>query len=206
MNNKYMMMNLFIMLILSSDNLLAELHDRGNGMIYDDVLNVTWLKDTNYAKTSGAHNSGLMSWQEANNWAENLTYGGFSDWRLPKTRPVNLLEYQLQFSFAGTTDIGYNIVSPQSELSYMFYINLKNSAGFDQRGNYTGCSANLETYCLENTAPFQNLIPAGYWSETLVPGSVNPFGLNTYVGFQAETSGVGYAWAVRDGDVVGECR
>ena len=31
----------------------AALHDRGGGLVYDDVLNVTWLQDANYAQTSG---------------------------------------------------------------------------------------------------------------------------------------------------------
>jgi len=31
----------------------AGLIDRGEGMIYDDVLDITWLQDSNYAKTSG---------------------------------------------------------------------------------------------------------------------------------------------------------
>ncbi len=35
-----------ILLIPFSVN--AELHDRGGGLIYDDVLDVTWLQDTNY--------------------------------------------------------------------------------------------------------------------------------------------------------------
>lgn len=39
----------------------AALWDRGNGMIYDDVLNVTWLQDANYAKTSGYHATGRMT-------------------------------------------------------------------------------------------------------------------------------------------------
>ena len=31
----------------------ATLYDRGNGMVYDSLQNLTWLKDANYAKTSG---------------------------------------------------------------------------------------------------------------------------------------------------------
>ena len=29
----------------------AALVDRGNGLLYDNVLNLTWLQDANYAKT-----------------------------------------------------------------------------------------------------------------------------------------------------------
>ena len=54
----------------------AELIDRGNGLVYDADLNITWLQDANY--------SGLtFTWDEANLWAENLIFQGFDDWRLP---------------------------------------------------------------------------------------------------------------------------
>ena len=38
-------------LLFSGTGVYAELHDRGNGLIYDDVLDVTWLQDANYAAT-----------------------------------------------------------------------------------------------------------------------------------------------------------
>ncbi len=63
----------------------AILIDRGGGLIYDDVLNITWLQDANYAKTSGHDADGVMSWESAIEWTNQLTYGGFDDWRLPKT-------------------------------------------------------------------------------------------------------------------------
>jgi hypothetical protein len=39
----------------------AALWDRGGGLIYDDVLNITWLQDANYAKTSGYDADGRMT-------------------------------------------------------------------------------------------------------------------------------------------------
>jgi len=62
----------------------ATLIDRGNGMIYDSNQNLTWLQDTNYAKTSGYDDDGLMGWDDAMAWVANLTYGGYDDWRLPR--------------------------------------------------------------------------------------------------------------------------
>lgn len=53
-------------------------------LIYDNDLNLTWLADANYSKSSGYHSTGLMTWNEANNTcAANLTFQGNSDWRLP---------------------------------------------------------------------------------------------------------------------------
>ena len=42
----------------------AGLIDRGNGMIYDDVQDITWLQDANLAGKN-------MTWYESMAWAEN---------------------------------------------------------------------------------------------------------------------------------------
>jgi hypothetical protein len=61
----------------------AMLIDRGGGMIYSTDMNVTWLQDAKYARTSGYDADGEMNWFEAMEWAQNLSYGGYDDWRLP---------------------------------------------------------------------------------------------------------------------------
>ncbi len=53
----------------------AELWDRGGGLIYDDVLDITWLQDANYAATKtfgvpGIEANGVMSWYTANDWID----------------------------------------------------------------------------------------------------------------------------------------
>jgi hypothetical protein len=126
---------------------------RGNGMVYDTVLGITWLQDVTYARTSGADVDGVFSYQGANNWANNLVYGGFDDWRLPTLRPVN---GGTQFSsvdagarFDGSSDYGFNIAYPGrpgdpagvsagftgNELAHMFHVNLGNLAQFRTDGS-----------------------------------------------------------------------
>jgi len=58
--------------LLASGSAQASLIDRGDGLIYDNVLNITWLKDANYAKTSSYASDGRMTWSAANTWATNL--------------------------------------------------------------------------------------------------------------------------------------
>ena len=43
---KYVLVLLCLSVSLSVN---AALYDRGNGLIYDDVLDITWLQDANYA-------------------------------------------------------------------------------------------------------------------------------------------------------------
>ncbi len=65
----------------------AGLISRPGGMVYDSDLDITWLADANYAMTSLYDADGLMDWDSANTWANDLVYGGFSDWRLPTADP-----------------------------------------------------------------------------------------------------------------------
>ena len=63
----------------------SALIDRGNGLIYDTELDITWLSDANYSMTSGFDSDGRMQWIDAFNWARNLEYSGFTNWRLPQS-------------------------------------------------------------------------------------------------------------------------
>jgi hypothetical protein len=65
-----------ILLLTMLETVHAELIDRGNGLVYDADLNITWLQDANL--------SGLtLTWDEANLWAEDLVFQNYDDWRLP---------------------------------------------------------------------------------------------------------------------------
>jgi hypothetical protein len=62
----------------------AVLVDRGNGLIYDSNLNVTWLEDANFAQSSGFDVDGRMMRNDAVAWVDALEFAGYSDWRLPR--------------------------------------------------------------------------------------------------------------------------
>jgi len=68
---------LFSVISLNAVFTNAQVIDRKNGMIYDPVQNLTWTKNADI--------KGRMTWNEAMEWAENLEYGGYTDWRLPTT-------------------------------------------------------------------------------------------------------------------------
>jgi hypothetical protein len=174
----------------------ATLYDRGGGLIYDDVLDITWLQDTNYAKTSGYDFDGFMTWYDAMAWADSLVYGGYDDWRLPTT-----VHGLYVYGYDGTTTAGYNITS--SEMGYMYYENLLNLGLFATDGTYPqpGWS-----WVPSNTGPFINLQPYDYYSGTEYPslvGFVWFFGFGgVYQGLVRKGWSWGRAWAVRPGDSV----
>jgi hypothetical protein len=152
---------------------------------YDPNLNMTWLRDWNYAKTSGyattnaggtgenaIYSSGAMGWNAAKTWASNLTVGGFSGWRLPEvtdTGRPGCNDYTLG------TDCGYNVygyggsmpgvvINPGaatlSPMAYLWYVELGNKAFLDIYGNPQ------PGFGLENAGPFINMQSSAYWSGT----------------------------------------
>ncbi len=196
----------------------ATLIDRGGGLIYDDVLNITWLQDANYAKTSGYDADGLMNWGDANTWAANLSYGGYSDWRLPTM--IDTGSPGCDWANSGT-DCGYNVQTRDagtgtvySEMAYMYYVNLglkgysnpdgstRTDWGIFGNGTYNGFDQS--SFGQTDVGLIDNLQEYLYWSGVeYAPNSTNAWYFGTYGGFQGpdgEVSGY-YAWAVRPGDV-----
>ena len=176
------------MFVLSALSFVANaaLVDRGNGLIYDNTLDITWLQDANYAQTSGFDSNGLMTYDTAIAWAGGLSYSGYDDWRLPTTSYPDPTCSLHPSSPEGTGCTG-------SEMGHLFEID--------------GISKS-------DPGLFLNVQPAlgeGYWSETEyspypVP-FVAAFGFNFSpggsFGYQtwATKSNNFYAWAVTEGDV-----
>jgi hypothetical protein len=186
----------------------ASLVDRGGGMIYDSDLNITWLQDANYAFTSGAFdwvnwysNNGALYWTDANSWAENLTYGGYSDWRLP-TMPI-----------PSNATTGYN-GSAINELDHLYYVELGN----DGNGDFfnTGLFINLYTHKYWTGTDYitQSGVP-GPWPEYQIAEQKGTFSFgngrtgsfayycNTEPNYCSMTGGTAYVMVVRNGDVGG---
>lgn len=161
--------------------------------IYDSFLDITWLRDADYAVTSGYHASGMMSWHEATTWAANLSFYNpvknitYDDWRLPATmQPDPSCSNQTSGVSGGFGCMG-------SELGHLFYFGLSGTAG-----HTISQSGDPDFYA------FTHLYNEPYWSGTEAPDSSRAWYFNTYSGFQAtslKTGGPGFAWAVTSGDV-----
>lgn len=216
-NMKYftVALSVFTFVTLSNPS-YANLYDRGGGLLYDDVLNVTWLQDANYAKSSGYNSDGQMTWAAANEWVANLEYFdtvrnvNFTDWRLPAVEPIGTT-FNYQWDYTGLTDEGYNITSPNSELSYMYYVNLGLKGWYSTSGNHpTGfgvLGGNTAIWSGQaNLGLVKNLQSYIYWS-----GSTNESypSNDAWIFVTAEGNqrdgfphpNKAFAWAVRSGDV-----
>lgn len=192
----------------------AALFDRGNGLIYDSVLDVTWMQDASYAGAGPLYTQdGAMA------WADSLSYGGFDDWRLPSTLNVD------PSCSTDDTSKRYLTLTPCSggELGHLIY-----EEGLVYQPGDSDLTPNLSFGSL---GLFENVYSNGYWtSEEYVwtgqdyedPAGTPPtaekpyprvpengFGWLFYVGSDPgghktilRSGNKRGAWAVRDGDVL----
>jgi hypothetical protein len=166
--------------LAASTSASADLIVRSGGMVYDTDRNITWLQDANYAFTSGYDSDGKMTWDAAVAWADQLIYGGSSNWRLPKSTDPN-----------GNLTSGTN--NTGSEMGHLFYTEL-------------GATANSSILSGNATqlAKFTNIISNAYWTTPQEPSNSSwAWAFFTYNGDQYpdQKTYEWYAWAVADGDI-----
>jgi len=205
----------------------ATLIDEGNGTVLDTSTNLLWLKDANYAAglsagqintiisdvgavaghtltTADFAGSGLMTWWGAMAWAQDLTFAGSDDWRLPTMTDTGAPGCAA-IAFMGT-DCGYNVDLATGELARLWYASLGNTAFYDTSGNQTGCSLSVP-YCFTNQSPFINALPSDIyldWSPTeYAPLNISAWYFNVYGGYQYAVvkEQTAHGWAVRSATV-----
>jgi hypothetical protein len=177
---------LFIFFFSISNTIHAALIDRGDGMIYDDVLDVTWLQDATYLTNY---------YLAALEWVDSLEHAGYDDWRLPSVITSD------------GPDAGGNLVNvTESEVSHLLLNTL---------GNTVDPAPPLGTPSVELTScgPFLDLTYDGcggehydhpWWLDASAEGpDITYWTFNVWAGEHTphHTAHSGFVWAVRDGDV-----
>jgi hypothetical protein len=191
----------------------AALNDLGNGLVNDDVLNITWMQDANLFKTlcdvndpiatgftpidtadaaTVCTNNGAMTWHDAEAWIARLnaqSYLGFTDWRQPITAQADTsCEYQITPAGVGYLEQrgGHNCTG--SELGNLFNVSLNNpnDAGNGSTGGTVGTNCyGTAPHCFQNTAPFSNAQSFAYWSGSpYAPSTVFTWAFHTGLGDQ----------------------
>ena len=168
----------------------AELQVLRDGLaVYDTDRNITWVADANLCVALGNCRNGTadggMRWIDALEWAYELDYLGYQDWRLPTALDAG----------GGAPCEGY---CSGSEMGHLFYGELGGTPGVP----------------LSDFGPFKN-IQIGeytqikrYWSREYI-GINSPVAGRTF-NFQSGQQGIEvfggeddllYAWAVRSGKI-----
>jgi hypothetical protein len=167
-----------ILLATASIGAQAALIDRGEGFIYDDVLDVTWTQNANI--------NGQNTWANQVTWAAGYSqthsvYGTFEDWRLAS---VDVNDDGTIFNGCGA---GPSFETDCRDNEYG-YLRWQYGITASAPGLFTG-------------------LPVGggllvYWSGT-EEDSLNAWAFDFDSGTESDglKSSFYYGWAVRDGDV-----
>lgn len=187
--------------------------------VYDDVLDVTWLRDANAGAGSGFDDGqGLMNWASAMAWAGSLSYtlkgpGGsrtYEDWGLPM---MTLINDPPCYSYDGGCDGGSNIARPDSPLAYMYSMNLGNVSRCSTDGHcpQPGWTATPNATFIDRVTnqpeSFQDLQSSAYWYGTeqwFSPHYWTAWGFNFTHGSQGQDlqDHLAIAWPIHPGLVV----
>ena len=146
----------------------------GGAALYDDSANLTWLRDSNYAKTSGYDADGVMNWDAANTWAGSLNIDGVTGWRLPGG--------PMEWENIRTSEMGnlyYNVLGGV----FGRYLEFWHNANYDLFSNVDPGSSYWSGVEFDSGHAWTFSFFSGNWFDA-VPKSVNNFG-----------------WAVHSGDV-----
>ncbi len=81
----------------SNSTLGSFTRDSSNGIVYDSRTGLEWADQSLVSKT----------WTDALTYCGSLTYGGYSDWRLPNVRELNSISYRASASPALSTAFQY---------------------------------------------------------------------------------------------------
>ena len=172
-------------LVLSTSANAALISRLGGQAYYDDVSDLTWLADANYAQTSGYDADGRMTWDTANTWAEGLDVAGVTGWRLADT---------IQPDASCSIGNSYGFDCTGSEMGNLFYNVLGGVAG-----------SSITTVNNANYDLFSNIQSNIYWSATEYATAATTtawdFNMSNSLQYFDPKSSSYFAWAVHSGDV-----
>lgn len=158
----------------------AALIDNGGGLIYDDVLDITWAQpDT------------TRNWDDAKTWAAGLTLGGVSSWRLPY---ISVAAEDGPYTGSPVfCSIATELACRDNEMGYMFYQNL---SGTDGQPILDSGDPDLTLF-----PSLQSLL---YWTGTEYLDPISAWIFDFSLGGGGGSEGINterYTWAVHDGNI-----
>ncbi len=99
----------------------AERFEKNGDLVYDNKTELTWQSSPSHQK---------FNWSEAQNYCNNLTYGGKSDWRLPNIYELkSLVDYTKYNPAIATTLINIDTNYPYYWSSSKYIINSSRAWG-----------------------------------------------------------------------------
>ncbi len=140
------------------DELQSVFQDNGDGTVTDTTTGLMWQQ------ASG----GLMNWESAIQYCEDLNFAGYSDWRLPNRKELRtLVDYT---AYEPSIDANY---FHDTHLSY-YWSGTTNFDDTDSAWLINFALGNDNDYSKLYTSAYVHAVRAGY----LVPGSFDPLDIS----------------------------
>ena len=121
---KLVLVSVVFVVLLFSSLARATLIDRGNGLIYDTVNDISWIKDADV--------SGSDTWDNQVSWAAGFSLAGFDDFRLASLAELESLYDQLP---GAPGDNKTGDISPFLDIANGYWsgteVDAANARGFD---------------------------------------------------------------------------
>jgi len=97
--------------------------------ISDNATGLMWMQldSGSFTGSAGAQGDGSVDWPEALTWCEGLTYGTYSDWRLPNAKELqSIVDYSKSPDISGTAAIdalfsATSRLDPEGDVDYPMY-------------------------------------------------------------------------------------
>ena len=163
----YLLISLILCLGLSraSDASLIDNLDGTITQIREDGSMLMWLQDFSLSGQSpSAFSGGRLRWDDAVAWADQLSFAGHDDWRLPTA---------LNFDGSGP-ESGFNVTT--SEFGNLYYLELGGTVGAPDGTSH-----------LATEGPFLNINFVNHWaSDVFQPMPENRWGFGMGTGIQAD--------------------
>lgn len=201
----------------------AALVDRGGGLIYDTVRDITWLQTATGARdidgfiSTVPNNQGefvavgaALRYDDAIAWIDQFQYTNtngvtFSNWRLPRIQLLNIPEPGEEFCEAvdGSCDRGFNTTN--GELGELYYIGLNNVGELYPDGSVTGICVNNDAFPPPLNELFRTCTSNYSFIDPLTGNTVsfeNAAGLAWYE-LSPELEGLGFLFNMNQGSQAG---
>jgi hypothetical protein len=148
-------------------------------IIIDDATGLQWqrkLPETYSGCTKGSPAGSSCTWQQAINYCDGLTYGGYADWRLPTVAELRILSDYSKHDFAIDTAVfnGINLnyfwssSSSLINVAAAWLVNFSDGGAFDFGKENNGVHA----ICVRgNAAPVANFKESSLEGKTIITDS-----------------------------------
>lgn len=111
--------------------------DNQDGTITDQATGLMWMTVDSGALNAGPYNNGTLDWEQALDWAENLSHAGHDDWRIPNAKELqSIVDYTRAPTVTGSAAIDIDFFEVTEDESYFWASTNHRDGPVDNHGDW----------------------------------------------------------------------